>query len=189
MSISTGWSRRNALGAVVGVGSQGPQGIQGPTGPTGPQGPQGITQMLCACGWWYFSSPQADYSNRYFGSTSYGTYFDNGPALAGAAMVGPDGIMYCRQTGTYHISMAVMDNHGSVSGNYAGARLVKNGVDRYIIAGAHTAASADTDTLPGSHGGASMILPLNNGDYMRLEMWSSNGYPLYFSQTWIKLPT
>jgi len=147
-----------------------------------------VDMRLCvACGWWYYASPPADTSNRFF-SYAAQTYYDNGSALTGSAMVGADGIMYCRATGVYHISMAVIDNHGAVSGNYAGARLVQNGVNRYIVCGAHTAATSDTDGLAGGHGGASIIISLNNGDYMRLEAWSQAGFPLYMTQTWIQLP-
>lgn len=146
-----------------------------------------IQKTVAACGYWYLSTVTADSSNRYF-SAAANTYFDNAVALGlGAAMVGADGIMYCRQTGTYHISMAVFDNHGAVSGNYSGARLVLNAATRYVLLGAHTAASADTDGFAGGHGSASLILNLNNGDYMRFECWSQPGYPLYMTQTWHKI--
>jgi len=144
-------------------------------------------RLLAACGWWYYASPPADYSNRYF-SYAASSYYDNGVALTGSAQVGADGIMYCRQTGTYLMTVGAINNHGAVAGNYAGGRLVLNGVTRYILAGAHTAATADTDTQAGGHGSGSIILNLNNGDYMRVEAWSSAGYPIYLTLTWLQLP-
>lgn len=184
MSISTGWSRRNALGAVVGVGSQGPQGVQGPTGPTGPSG---LTRLLAASGWYYYAAPPADYSNRYFSSVG-NVYADNGVAAGYAAQVAADGIISVWKTGYYLCSCSWGNNHGAVAGSYLGARLVKNGTSRIGGTGGHEAASADNDTIYGMGGGAGNIVQLAAGDYIRAEAWSSNGYPMYVFITMMEWP-
>jgi len=160
-------------------------GITGDKIATGTLRAEQIKFAVCS-GWWYYSAPPADYSNRFFASAG-SAYSDNGGSFGGA-MMGSDGIIYIRKTARYFLSGQAANNHGAVTGSYCGIRIVLNGVTDIGGTGGHVAATADTDAKYGMFGGAHEVLALNAGDYVRAACWSSAGYPLYVWMTLMEWP-